>query len=162
MFTVLVLGHSKSGKTTAAEMIAEMLKSPPPRNCSDFIIVDFAGEKAETPMGKLNLIKQISNNKDQYRKDLFAYGLKRQAEDPAYPATEALKHTDVVTGIRTPENLAAARDMFDLVLWIDRVAAKPGSTDKLGPQDADITVDNNGSLKELEENLRMILIQEMT
>lgn len=158
---ILILGHSKSGKTTAAKMIAKMLKSPPPRNCSDFIIEDFADEKAKTPMDKLNLVKQITSNKNQYRQDLFNYGLKRQAKDPAYPATEALRHTNVVTGIRTPQNLAAARDMFNLVLWVDRIAAKPGSTDKLGPKDADATIDNNGTFGELEDNLRMALIQKM-
>jgi hypothetical protein len=58
--------------------------------------------------------------------------------------------------------LEASRKLFKLVLWIDRDSVKKNSTDKLGPEDADIVVDNNGSIKDLEENLRMILIRELT
>ena len=126
---ILVLGHTGSGKTTAAELIAKMIDSPPPRNCSDFIIEDYAAEKAGSPMKALNLIRKITANKDDHRQDLFKYGLGRQAKDPAYPISEAVNHTDVVTGARTTENLNAARDLFDLVVWIDRDVAKSGGSD---------------------------------
>lgn len=159
---VLVLGHSRSGKTTAAKMIAEMLKSEPPRNCSDFIIEDYAVEKASTPMEALTLARKIAANKNDHRQDLFKYGLSRQAKDPAYPVSEAIKHTNVVTGVRTPENLAASRDFFKLVVWIDREDAKSNATDKLKPEHADRVIDNNGTFKDLEDNIRMILISELT
>jgi len=162
MRKVLVLGCSGSGKTTAAKMIAKMLKSPPPRNCSDFIIEDYAAETTSSPAKALNLAKKITANKDPHRKDLFEYGLRRQAKDPAYPVSEAAKHTNVVTGVRTPENLAASKNLFDLVLWIDRQEAKSNSTDKLGKEHADRVIDNNGSFKELEDNIRMALIAEST
>ena len=151
----MVLGHTGSGKTTAAKMIAKFLRSNPPRNCSDFIIEDYAAKKDLNP-------KEILKHKDNYRQDLFKYGLYRQDTDPAYPISEAIKHTNVVTGARTPENLAAARSLFDLVIWVDRIAAKSGSTDKLGPKDADRVIDNNSTFKELEENIKKALVIEMT
>lgn len=153
---VLVLGYSKSGKTAAAEIIAKIIKSPPPRNCSDFIIEDFAVESTKSstgtlsPMKALKLAKEISANKDPYRQDLFKYGLKRQAEDPAYPVSEAVQHTDVVTGVRTIENLNASRKFFDVILWIDRDGVNKNSTDNLGPENADKIIENNGTFKDLE------------
>jgi len=156
---ILVLGHTGSGKTTAAKLIAKMIESPPPRNCSDFIIEDYAMESTDSPVKASNLIKKIIANKNDYRQDLFKYGLGRQAKDPAYPISEAVNHTDVVTGARTKENLDAARSLFSTVVWIDRVAAKSGGTDKLTPDHADIVIDNNGTFKELEDNIRMALIR---
>lgn len=155
MPNILVLGNSGSGKTTAAEMVAELIGSPPPRNCSDFIIEDYAVENTNSPMEALTLARKIVANKNDYRKELFEYGLKRQASDPAYPVSEAFKHTNVVTGVRTPENLAASRKVIKdlLVIWIDRDAVRKGSTDKLGPKDADKIIENNGTFDELKMEL---------
>jgi len=157
MKKVLVLGNSKSGKTTAAEMISKILGSPPPKNCSDFIIEDYAAGRVTIPSKALELAKSIAKNKDPYRQDLFKFGLMRQKTDPAYPVSEAVKQTNVVTGVRTKENLDASRNLFDLVLWIDRDEAVANSTDQLGPSDADVVIDNNGTLGDL----KVALISEL-
>ena len=160
MLNVMILGNSGSGKTTAAEMMAKLLGSPPPRNCSDFIIEDYAVENTDSPMKALNLSKKILANKGDYRKKLFEYGLKRQASDPAYPVSEAFRHTNVVTGVRTPENLAATRKIIKdlVVVWIERSKSGKGSTDKLGPEDADIVINNDGTFEDLEKKLMAMLV----
>jgi len=142
----LVQGNSESGKSTAAEMLAKMIGSPPPRNCSDFIIRDFATTNGLDP-------QEVLAHKDEYRQQLFMFGKSKQDVDPAYPVSEAFKHTKVVTGIRRKENLDGAKHLIDKIIWIDRKTAKPNQTDQLGPEYADIIIDNNGSLKDLEINL---------
>jgi len=115
-------------------------------------------ESAKSREEAKNLIEKIKNDKNSYREDLYKYVLKRQATDPAYPVSEAAKHTNVVTGIRTKENLEASKNLFDLTLWIDRKEAKSNSTDQLGPEDTDKVIDNNGTL----DDLRMTLMGEFT
>jgi hypothetical protein len=154
----MVLGYSESGKTTAAEMIANVIGSKPPRNCSDFIIKDYAESVSSSPSEAQSLARNIAANKNQYRNDLFKYGLYRQSTDPAYPISEAVRHTNVVTGARTPENLAAARNLFDVVVWIDREGVHGNPTDQLNASHADVVIDNNGDLDELRDNINVALV----
>jgi len=158
---ILVLGNSGSGKTTAAKIISNILGTNPPKNCSDYIIEDYVASKTKSPMEQINLISEIKSNKNDFRKELFTYGVGRQKENPAYPVFKAIKQTDVITGVRTKENLDASKKFFDAVLWIDRDKIKSGSTDQLGPQDADIIVDNNDTIEKLAESLRSIIISEL-
>ena len=147
MFNILILGHSGSGKTTAAKIVAKLMGSPPPKNCSDFIIEDFAKENDLNP-------REVLKNKEEHRQDLFKYGLKRQSIDPAYPVTEAFKHSKVVTGVRTKENLEATKKAIKqlIVIWISSVVGK-GSTDQLGPEHADKVIENNGTIDDLKIKL---------
>lgn len=143
---ILVQGYSESGKTTAAKMISELIGSPPPINCSDIIIRDFATANGLDP-------NDILKNKDQHRQQLFMFGKAAQEKDPAYPVSEAFKKTKVVTGIRRQENLDAAMNFIDLIIWIDRDLAKKNSTDELSPDHADVVIDNNGSLDDMKIQL---------
>jgi dephospho-CoA kinase len=154
----MVLGYSESGKTTAAEIIASIIGSKPPRNCSDFIMKDYAESVSSSPAEAQSLMRDISANKNSYRNDLFQYGLDRQSSDPAYPISEAVRHTNVVTGARTPENLAAARNLFDLIVWIDREGVRGNPTDQLDASHADAIIDNNGDLDELRDNINVVLV----
>jgi dephospho-CoA kinase len=145
-YNILVLGYSESGKTTAAEIVAQLTGSPPPINCSDIIIRDFAAENGLEP-------SEVLANKSTYRQQLFAFGKAIQDKDPAYPVPEAYKTTRVVTGVRTVKSLGSVRNYVDLIIWIDRDAAKQNTTDELGPEHADVVVDNNGSLDDLKIKL---------
>jgi hypothetical protein len=150
---VLVLGYSKSGKSTAAEAVAKLIGSPPPVNTSDYLIRDFSESKGVKP-------EEILKNKDQYRQELYIYGKSRQATDPAYPVTEALKDSKVVTGIRPKVQLKAVRQLFDLTIWIDRPGISKGATDELGPEDADVVIANDGTFDDLRINLEKVLDKE--
>lgn len=149
---ILVQGYTGSGKTTAAKIIASLINSNPPINCSDILIKDFAKEHNEDP----NI---IITNKNDYRSRLFLYGSSKQNENPAYPTSKAIEHSDVVTGVRRPEELNAVRHLFDKVIWIERDSTKPNNTDQLGPECADIIVDNNGTIKELKTNLISLFVE---
>lgn len=147
---ILVIGYSESGKSTAAELLAKLLHTTS-CNLSDYIIEDYAKEN--------NLDTQtIKNSKAALRKQLYEFGRSKQAIDSRYPATAAIKHHDIITGTRNPDELLATRNLFDVVIWIDRATVTKNSTDKLLPEHADVRVDNNGSLKELESRLKLLLL----
>lgn len=146
---VLILGHTQSGKSLAAKMVAEILNSPAPASStSKYIIRDYAKSVGKQP-------EEIAQNKDEYRQQLFQYGKKIQAKDPAYPVSEALKETDVVAGVRTAEQLKAVAPLFDKILWIHRDVPK-GKTD-INIEDAKEAsaeiINNTGSIDDLKVRL---------
>ena len=147
----IILGYSRSGKSTAAEIIAKYIGSPPHRNCSDFIINDYAIENAISP-------SIIISHKEEYRNELFLYGQKRQIIDPTYPILDAFKVTNVVTGVRTVNSLNAIKDIMNvIVVWIDRDTVVPNNTDQLDSSYADIIIKNNKSIDDLSDNINKMI-----
>lgn len=148
-FKTLIVGHTQSGKTTAANMISEMTGSKV-ANSSEFIIRDYAKSIGQDP-------EVIQKQKFRHRVQLYNFGRQIQAENPQYPVCEAIKEADIVAGIRNKDELDSVRDLFDVVLWINRDCATKGETDNLSPVDADITIDNNGSFDDLRDKLKSIV-----
>lgn len=147
---ILVLGFTQAGKSLAAIQLAEILGSQPPITSSDVIIRDYA--KAS---GYEEQFVRVS--KATYRKALYLFGNVMESDNPAYPADEILKQTDVLAGIRNPSQLAAIRDQLDLIIWISRPGCVAGETDKIGPEVADVIIANDGTLDELRVSLQRIL-----
>jgi ABC-type glutathione transport system ATPase component len=143
---ILILGYSGSGKSTAAEILSEILDSNPPKNCSDYIIQDMCDHYGLDP-------NEVATNKSAYRTDLLNFGILQQLIDPAYPVTQAIKETDIITGVRTRDNYNACRRYFDLILWVDSPSATKNHTDFLDHSDADMTIPNNGTVEDLRYHL---------
>jgi len=144
---LLILGYTESGKTTAAEILADALHTTY-LNTSDQLIKEFA-EQSGIPQAT------IIENKQQYRDQLFALGMARQESDPLWPQDVQLRTADILTGARNPNEIQAARshNLYDLIIWIDRPGYTAGNTDKLTPADADCVIINDGSIEELREKL---------
>lgn len=140
---IVVLGYTESGKTTVADMIAET-RGVSYINTSDVLIDDFAAHKGIDG-------DEIRRDKDRWREDLFNFGRSRQASDPLYLIREPLKDADIITGLRNPNELDAAKKakLVDLIIWVDRPGCNAGTTDKLNRDDADIVINNNAGLEEL-------------
>jgi len=148
---IMVLGYTEAGKSTAAEILAKMLNLKY-ANTSDRLIEDFAAQTDNDP-------DFVMQNKSKFRSQLFTYGRGRQAFDPLYPQSQQLKHANILTGLRNPNEIEAARgaDMYDCIIWILRDGYDRGPTDKLSPDDADVTIENNGTISELKEKLSQLL-----
>lgn len=147
----MILGYTEAGKTTAAEILANHLNTNY-ANISDRLIEDFAehtGYDADL----------ILKNKAGWRYQLWTYGRGRQILDPLYPQSEQAKYAGVLTGLRNPDELAAARKakLYDAILWIAREGCNRGGTDKLSPADADFIIDNNGTKDELADRLQALI-----
>lgn len=148
---ILVLGYTGSGKTTAAEILAELLNTRS-LNTSDQLIEDFAVSIGTTP-------KFILEHKPEYREQLFKFGRAKQAIDPLYPQVQQLAVASILTGLRNPNEIEAAREhrLYDMIIWVNRPEIEAGVTDKLNPNHADLIIENNGSIEELREQLKQLL-----
>lgn len=76
-------------------------------------------------------------------------------DDPARLAREIVESADVYVGMRSRREFEAARELFDAVVWIDRDVPRDSSND-LSRDDADVVVENNGTLDDLAERVRRI------
>lgn len=148
---ILIVGYSSSGKSTAAEAAVEIIGG---KFCneSDYIIKDYAAEN--------NLLEsQVKENKCNLRQELFEFARTRQKLDPTYPVKLAFADgATVVTGTRNPDEIAAKRSMYDLIIWVDRPNWQAGPTDKLTPECADEYIMAD-SVKELQEKIKTLLRQ---
>lgn len=145
--TICVLGYTEAGKTTAAEILAEILGANY-ANTSDQLVEELAESLGIEP-------DHIRQNKAYYRQKLFDFGRARQKEDPLWPQAQQLRTANILTGLRNPNELEAARKykLYDLIIWINRPGYDAGATDKLKPEDADVIINNNGSIEDLRAKL---------
>lgn len=152
---VLILGYSGVGKSTAAEILAEMMHTTY-ANSSDPLISGVAQELGVS-------VDHILSNKDPYRDRLFAYGRAKQTQNAGWPQDELLKSSDIITGLRNPDEVKAARDRNfygrGAIVWIARPGYEAGPTDKLSPDCADIVIVNDGTIADLKEKLSLLLLQ---
>ena len=148
---ILVLGYTGSGKSTASNMIADLLGGVA-ANTSDKLIHDFSEEHEI-------LFEELVVNKPKYRQQIYEYGRKRQAEDPLYPQKYQLETCCVLNGLRNPVEIIAAVEnkLYDLIIWIDRRGCKAGPTDHIPKCWADVTIENSGSLDSLRSKLQRLL-----
>ncbi len=148
---ILVLGNRYSGKSTVAGVLSDLIKSRGGYiDTSTIIIQQFAAANNLSP-------GEIAQNKESYRDDLFNYARSIQEEDPAYFVDQALGTSDIVCGVRNKDEVEATKHKFDLTLWIDRSTAERSSTEMVGPEDADVVVDNDGTISQLRFQLEEIL-----
>ena len=144
---ILVLGYTQSGKSTAAEILADYLHSKY-LNTSDQLVLELAQ--------KLGITTQhILENKEQYRQQLFTYGRAKQATDPLWPQSVQIKSADILTGLRSPDEIRAARDakLYNMIVWINRPGIYAGPTDKLDSSYADVIINNDGTIDDLRSQL---------
>lgn len=138
---ILILGESKSGKTLAAQYLADYLKCTY-SNTSDYIIDNYSAQY-EIPK------TEIINNKDKYREKLLKFGQEKQLNNHLWPQCEQIKTSDIITGLRNKYELDAAKqhNIYNIIIWINR----PNIINHLdiGPEDADIAINNDGTEDQL-------------
>jgi dephospho-CoA kinase len=150
---ILILGHTRSGKTETVRILGKILRIKTADSTSKYIIRDFAQRNSLLP-------EKVLADKETYRKQLYEYALARQKEDAAYPVSEALQEADVVSGVRTKNQLDAVRHLFDKVIWINRPGISAEFSDPMTMNDAkpDRVIENDGTLEDLEKKLTAILL----
>lgn len=144
---ILVLGYSRVGKSTAAEILAQHLNTKF-ANTSDEIVEGLARELNISP-------DEIRKKKEQYRMQLFQYGRRMQEADAFWPQNVQLEYADILTGLRSPDEVKAAREhgVYDVIIWIDRPGYYKSETDKLTADCADVVIYNDGTIEDLRDKL---------
>lgn len=158
---LLILGHGRHGKDTVARLICEHYNMKA-ESSSYFACRNFIYPLLEHQYESLDdCFKDRRNRRDEWFQMIKDYN----KNDNSRLCREILSVNDLYVGMRSKEEIKASSHLFDKVVWVDaskRVDLEQSSSCTIVPEDADVIIDNNGSLADLEkliksEYLRMVL-----
>lgn len=151
MTKILVIGHSRHGKDTVADIIAKefgLVKLDTTRMMFDAAVYPV--------IGKYYRCKQEAYNDKPNRRTEWFHLVRAYAERHGndWLAKEMINRgSDLVVGCRSLHEFLAIRDLFDLVVWVVRPGV-PGTEEmELNATDADVVVINT-SLETLHDEVR--------
>ena len=145
MKVLVISGKSRSGKTTVASLIADMLKTTA-TDISTILIDEYVSKNG------LDL-SEIKKNKGKYLNDLRKYGLSVQTKNPDYFVRKALERGDVVAGIRPRIELEASKDLFDIIIYVIGRGEVESADQELKEEDAVYVIDNSGSIEDTKKQI---------
>ena len=153
----MLFGYARHGKDTAAEILTRRFGV----RCVSSSW--FAAEKIMMPYFAAKgvvypSVQECFDDRLDKRAQWFDEIAKYNTPDGSRLSRELFAEYDIYIGIRNVVEFLAAKQagLFDYAVWIDRsqhLPAEPTTSNKLGPQFADVVVDNNGTLAELEEGI---------
>ena len=154
MKKIMLIGHGRHGKDTVAELL---------RDNHGYKLLPaswtFAEEFMREYMGYATT-QECFDDRVNYR-DLWGDKIADyNTPNPAALATRVMQESDLYVGCRRMREFYAAAPMFDHVVWVDRgmhLPAEPVSSMELGSVDADIIIDNNGTLDDLKAEVSAVV-----
>ncbi|MGR3498758.1 MAG: hypothetical protein ACU0E9_07690 [Limimaricola soesokkakensis] len=154
---LLVIGHARHGKDTAAQLLADRL------GLSWASSSEFVARKAIWPLvedlGVWPDWRAAYADRDAHRELWFHAIAAYNCRPGPSLAAQLLDAHDIYTGMRKRAELDRSRRLFDLVIWVDRSAwlpPEPGASMELTADDADLVIDNGGDLGGLAREIERV------
>jgi hypothetical protein len=146
---LLVIGHARHGKDTVCELLRDYY------GYSFVSSSEFVGRECIWDLMKPfyssfeEMYEDRSNHRELWANLISYYNM----NDKSRTASGMLAQgKDIYCGMRRRDEYEAAAQLFDHVIWVDRsdyLPPEPKSSMELDELDANITIDNNGSLQDL-------------
>lgn len=155
---LFVVGWGRHGKDQFAEYMREFYPHISFVSSSLFVAEQAVFPHLKERYGYEN-VEQAYDDRHNHRAEWKQLISEYNKDDKAKMARELFEKHDIYVGIRCREELEAARELSDLVIWVDRSKYVPPEGEEsmtITKDMADIIVDNNGSLAELRERARRI------
>lgn len=151
----MIVGHGRHGKDTVAEIIRDNYGLT--FASSSWV----AAEKVCRPwLARLGVmyptLQACYDDRSNYRAEWHDAISDYNKVDRARLCREILKSNDMYVGMRCPLEFRASRPLLDLIIWVDACERKPKedeSSFKIKPGDADVIVDNNGTVEQLQRRV---------
>lgn len=146
---ILFVGHGRCGKDTACEYLSKITGLRNAGTTSKYFALHMSklmGVSYEEAYAR-------RHESDEMRTYWYEEANKLRENGPLTILNMALEHGDISGGLRDGEEIRAAREVVDIIIWIqnDRVPIDP--TVKFTSRDADIVIENNWSLEEFYSRL---------
>ena len=145
---LLIIGHGGHGKDALGEILARDF------GLKGVSSSEFAAQKAVYPLvPDLYADWRACYLDRRAHRALWYHAIRAYNLRPGPSlAAQILAAHDIYTGMRSRAELEGSRDLFDAVIWVDRskhVPPEPAGSMELSAADADLVIDNNGTLEDL-------------
>lgn len=153
---LLVIGHARHGKDTVCEMLRDkygMSFTSSSAICNEHIIFPVLA-----PKYGYKTLEDCYNDRVNHRAEWFDLITEYNTPDKAKLGELIFASNDIYCGLRNKEEWAAiaSEGLCDLTLWVDatdRLDVEDEASCTVHPVMANIYIDNNGTLEELESKV---------
>jgi len=154
---ILIIGHKDHGKDKVGALLAVELDTQY-RSSSEFIAERVVFPKL-APLYGYPTWESCFADRNNHRKEWFDLIRAYNTPDGARLAKDILAEATIYVGMRNREEFEACREqkLFDVVLWVDALARREKESIEsmeLVEEDADFILDNNGTLDDLNYQIR--------
>ena len=157
---LLVIGHGRHGKDTTCEILRDKYDysfESSSKFCSKLFIYNMLKDK----YGYANE-EQCYADRHNHRAEWYDAICAYNVPDAATLGREIFKTHDIYCGLRNKREFFAMKNtgVFDYAIWVDRSDHLPPEAKNsmsLEQWMSDYTIDNNGSLEDLEFNIKQLL-----
>lgn len=179
-FKVIILGHARHGKDTAAELLAKLYGLGHVSSsifCAENVVLP-AMQKANQewltasqdntflksagmPFPNYATAKECYEDRGRFRAEWFNFIANFNKPDGTALGRAIFEEFDIYVGLRNAREFHALKNagVPTLTIWVDRsehVGPEDPSSCSVEPWMADFVVDNNGTPEDLERNLREV------
>ena len=157
---LLVIGHGRHGKDTVCDILATRYGysfESSSQFCSKLFIFDMLKDQYG-----YNNEEECYRDRHMHRAEWYNAICDYNIPDPAKLGREIFKEHDIYCGLRNKKEFHAMKNtgVFDYAIWVDRSDfLPPESKDSMSLEQwmADFTIDNNGSLEDLNFNVGALM-----
>ncbi len=151
MKTIMFVGEGRAGKDTACDYLAEITTLRNAGTTSKYLS-KYVAKKLGISEADAYARRHES---DEMRILWYNTGNEVRTEGPTTLAREALLHGEITGGLRDLEEIRACRveRVADLIVWVENKRVKKDPTVMFTSAEADIVIENNGTLEEFYERL---------
>lgn len=157
---LLILGHGRHGKDTVSAILKRDFNfkfQSSSKFCSELFIYDRLKQKYSYKSEE-----DCYNDRHNHRAEWYDAICEYNTPNAARLGIEIFKTHDIYCGLRNKREFYAMKNtgVFDYAIWVDRsnyLPAEPKSSMTIEEWMTDYTIDNNGSLKDLEFNTHQLV-----
>jgi hypothetical protein len=158
---LLIIGHGRHGKDTVCEILRDKYAysfESSSRFCSKLFIYNDLKDK----YGYANE-EECYADRHNHRAEWYNAICDYNVPDPARLGREMFGAYDIYCGLRNKKEYHAMRntEVFDYCIWVDRIDhLPPEAKDSMSLEQwmADYTIDNNGTLEDLQFNVDQLMM----
>jgi hypothetical protein len=157
---LLIIGHGRHGKDTVSEILRDRYGysfESSSQFCSKLFIYDMLRDKYGYAT-EAECYADRHNHRQEWYEAICAYNV----PDASRLGRAIFAEHDIYCGLRNKREFFAMKNtgVFDYAIWVDRsdhLPEEPKTSMSLEQWMADYTIDNNGSLAELEFNVAQLM-----